>query len=110
MRPVGQDALRERVERWNRVVQEIENGHLLTIYEYTNDLDLRHEIRRLAESWLPDGATAKRLDEIDSRFRAVTIESDDCVWGEDNARDYHWLPTREWYYWRLPRALPEDFW
>ncbi len=103
-------ALRDLVDRWHLIVLEMERGQLLTIYEYTNDLDLRHQIARLAELHLPNTATADRLGEIDARFRAITLESDECIWGEDNARDYHWAPGREWYYWRLPRRLPADFW
>ena len=100
------------VAKWERIVREVEAGQLLTRDDYLNDLDLRHQIARRSREHAFDrrhgldvNATA-RLDALDARFRAVTVDGAECVWGERNAREHGWTPAREWYYYRVPRVKP----
>ncbi|MBL0940578.1 MAG: hypothetical protein IBJ03_16905 [Gemmatimonadaceae bacterium] len=86
------------LERWSRIVEEIESGYALTYDDYLNDLDLRHALNGLPEQD-PRHAT---LVGLDARFKAQTFPSGSCAWGDENAAAEGWEREREWYYWRLP--------
>ena len=55
------------------------------------------------------GSLAARLEEADQRLRAATDVADGCLWGDALAKRMDWRPAREWWYWRSPRAVNEDF-
>ncbi len=103
------DEMRVLVERWARVVDEVERGFTLTFDDYLNDLDLRHRIAVGELESAIDDATRAELVRTDARFRVVTEEMGDCVWGEENALEEGWRREIEWYYFRLPVRRPDDW-
>jgi hypothetical protein len=55
------------------------------------------------------GSLAARLEEADQRLRAATVVASGCLWGDALAKRMGWKPAREWWYWRSPHAVNEDF-
>lgn len=90
------------IAHWARIVDSIERGYTLTMDDYLNDLDARHELARRLRKQTITVENREMLAELDQRFKDATAESAECVWGEENATDEGWTPKREWYYYRLP--------
>ena len=97
------------VERWAQVALDVAQGYTLTFDDYLNDVDLRHRIAKRLRTSAVDGIVGAALREADDHFRAATLESADCVWGAESARDESWSPSREWYYYRLPLKHASDW-
>lgn len=62
------------LEKWSCLVDEIVEGYVLTIYDYTNDLTTRQLLQDIGDSL--QGALAERfgaaIGTIDERFLAAT--------------------------------------
>ncbi|HET9151252.1 MAG TPA: hypothetical protein VFN83_06010 [Gemmatimonadales bacterium] len=98
------------VERWQEVVHSLEDHYPYTLDDYLNDMDTRTLLAG-ALGHLPKAEAGKIKEEIaasDKRFRMLTEPLDQCLWGEDVARDEGWEPEREWWYWRRPRDPGPD--
>jgi len=102
----------ELVRRWEQAARDAEHARYpFGIEDWLNELDGRHLLEELGRA-LPgaiDGPLAARLSEADRRLRAATETSLECVWGATLAARQGWSPGREWWYWRRPRAVNEDF-
>ena len=100
------------VARWEQAVREAEHERYpFGIEDWLNELDGRqliHELAAAVPGALGPGATA-RLQEADARLHAVTELSSDCLWGDALADRMGWCVSTEWWYWRVPRAVDEDF-
>jgi hypothetical protein len=90
--------LNEVIDAWDGFVSSVEDGYLMTIDEYTNDLSIRRwpeEARPLLTtavvSWMDDG-----LASIDERFREATTETTAKLPGAG---------VEYWWERRLPKLL-----
>ncbi|MGV3711320.1 MAG: hypothetical protein ACO1Q7_21040 [Gemmatimonas sp.] len=109
------EKVRNMIDRWTSIAVIVERGYPDTADEYLNDLDSRRLIDDYLASMpnefveaMPDVLTTK-LEDADQRFRRSTVESRECVWGVENEAEYGWSRDREWYYYRLPRVLPDPW-
>jgi hypothetical protein len=93
----------EMIEKWERLVSEVEQGYSHTIYEYTNDLYSRNWLREASgllhdfvlQDWTP------KLMALDNRFTAATIADDGAALSQ-----FHKLREPDWWWWRrYPRIL-----
>jgi hypothetical protein len=67
-----------------------------------NDLDTRELLQDLLDN-VPEARRAKvEIEAADTRFRRAAIATDDCAWGERNAREERWTRDRNWWYWTEP--------
>lgn len=112
--PTKSPSLATLIERWAEVVAEVERGYTLTFDDYLNDIDLRHLIARSLRNAPAPQIVAMapllyKIDTVDAKFRALTESVTECIWGDANARDEHWSPDSEWYYYRQPRTRPADW-
>ena len=82
------------IAKWKKIVEQIENGYSLGLYDYRNDLDVRS---LLAEA---GGPPSPLLDELDARFRAATHKRKLKVWESDSADPF-------WIYGIPKRTTPE---
>lgn len=89
------------IAHWARIVDSVERGYTLTMDDYLNDIDARHELAKRLRKQTITVENREMLAELDQRFKDVTVESA-CIWGSENAADEGWTPAREWYYFRLP--------
>ncbi|HTR96776.1 MAG TPA: hypothetical protein VMH61_02645 [Candidatus Acidoferrales bacterium] len=100
------------IARWEQAARETERERYpFGIEDWLNELDGRQLIAELAAA-VPGavaGAQAARLDEADRRLRAATEMAGACVWGEALATRMRWQPATQWWYWRLPRVVDDDF-
>lgn len=65
-------------------------------------LDLVDRRQLLADA-LGKKPLAEDIKNLDDRFRAKTTQTDECVWGEENARDNGWNPTDNRWYFRISK-------
>ncbi|PRY62032.1 hypothetical protein [Glycomyces artemisiae] len=93
----------EMVDKWERLVGEVEQGYSHTIHEYTNDLYSRNWLWEasgllhdfVVQDWTP------RLMALDNRFTAATIADDGAALSH-----FHKLREPDWWWWRrYPRNL-----
>ncbi|MEU6248373.1 hypothetical protein [Glycomyces sp. NPDC047010] len=93
----------EMVDKWERLVGEVEQGYSHTIHEYTNDLYNRNWLREasgLLHDFVVQGWTP-RLMALDNRFTAATIADDGAALSQ-----FHKLREPDWWWWRrYPRIL-----
>ena len=106
------DGLEGFVTRWEQAGREAERERYpFGIEDWLNELDGRQIVHELARS-VPAAMgrpLAARLEEADSRVRAATQASPECLWGKALAKRLGWKPANEWWYWRRPHAVNEDF-
>ena len=103
-----------QVERWAQVVEEVERGYSLTFDDYLNDVDLRQLIARSLRAVPPAvrdqlADLRESLQALDARFLAATVQTNHCVWGDSIAEDEGWSRDSEWWYFREPREVPQDW-
>jgi hypothetical protein len=84
---------------WRELSDEIEGGYLHTIYDYTNDLSVRHLLDEVL-AVLPDGPVktwvVREIASADARYREVTHEV---------ARPIYGGPDGPWWYFRVPNRI-----
>lgn len=90
--------MNEIVDRWSRLVRDVEQGYAQTIDDYTNDLSIRRwpeDARPLltgeAVEWMDH-----RLEPLDARFSEATKEA---------ARQLPGVGTEHWWECRIPKVL-----
>ena len=100
------------VARWEQAARDAEHERYpFGIEDWLNDLDGRQMLLDLTGA-LPEAlgpGHRARLDEADVRVQAATETVSACLWGDALAGRMGWKPAREWWYWRRPRAVVEDF-
>jgi hypothetical protein len=100
------------VSRWEQAAREAERERYpFGVEDWLNELDgrqLLHELQGAVPGAL-SASLAARLEEADQRLRAATEVTGACLWGDALARRMRWKPAREWWYWRSPHAVNEDF-
>lgn len=100
------------VARWEQAARDAERERYpFGIEDWLNELDgrqLLHELATRVPAALPAGLAA-RLAEADARLEAVTVTAGACLWGDSLAARMGWRAAHEWWYWRTPRAVVEDF-
>ena len=105
----GADGL---VVRWEQAGREAERERYpFGVEDWLNELDgrqLLHELQAAVPGAIAGGLAA-RLEEADARVRAATELAAECLWGDALAARMGWRPAREWWYWRSPHAVNDDF-
>jgi hypothetical protein len=95
------------LDRWTKIVDQIETGYRGILYEYLNDMDARRIIDELAtyatdDEWDEVEAVLPSLDE---RFHAATRPVEGCICGDHIATKYKYRADRDWWYFRVPTDL-----
>lgn len=107
---VVQGGLDGLLERWSATVDSVAAEYPLSLDDYLNDMDVRDALAvtlPLAGDAEARAARA-RLEPIDERFRSATLGTD-CLWGADVEEDDALDPERDWWYYRRPLRLNEEF-
>ena len=96
-------------QTWDRVASDAESGATWFSEEWLNDLDTRQIIHELLEN-VPEAAVIRSHVEVaDRRFRTAVRVTEECVWGEVNAKDEGWTSAENWWYWTEPRTPYESY-
>ena len=105
----GADGL---VAGWEQAARDAERERYpFGVEDWLNELDGRqilHELTIAVPNTVCGGLEA-RLKEADERVQAATVITGECLWGDALAARMGWHPAREWWYWRSPHAVNEDF-
>jgi hypothetical protein len=100
------------VGRWEQAARDAEHERYpFGIEDWLNELDVRQLLRDLLKA-VPAAlgpALTARLAEADTRVQAATEVAGTCLWGEALAGRMGWRPSSEWWYWRRPRSVDQDF-
>lgn len=105
--PVCRGGMGYLVESWRQTTDQIFKGYQGLFDEYLNDMDARRIISEL----MPIASETERtillnpLSVLDDYFRESTQPSEACIWGDDQAAKHGYLPSRDWWYYRVPRVL-----
>ncbi len=100
------------VARWEQAARDAEHERYpFGVEDWLNELDGRQLVAELAASLKGSLSSAQqaRLADADARIEAVTEETPECLWGERMAKRMKWTAKQQWWYWRRPRAVAEDF-
>ena len=95
------------LDRWTKIVADVEAGYRLYFDEYLNDMDARSIIDELGTYASDDewAAVEAALPSLDARFLAATRPIEICIWGERNVAKHGYRPDRDWWYYRVPLDL-----
>ncbi len=85
-----------RLRRWKAAVESLECAPTLSNDEYLALVDLREALHE-AVAHHPQPT---ELCAIDSRFKAVTDEVPECIWGVQVGIENCWTPHKHWWYFR----------
>lgn len=100
------------VARWEQAARDAEHERYpFGIEDWLNELDGRQLIAELAASLKGALSSAQqaRLADADARIEAVTEPTAECLWGARMAKRMNWSAKQQWWYWRRPRAVADDF-
>lgn len=104
---VVESGLEGLVGSWESLAETVESGYPLGWLDYLNDLDVRQIIevvlRAVPE---PNGPLLGRLRAADSRLRAATVPSGQCVVGQETPGSL--TERRNWWYFSIPRNPGEE--
>lgn len=107
---VVQGGMEGLLERWRTTVDSVAAGYQLSLDDYLNDMDVRDALSTALQVTDDDDReqARQRLAPLDERFHAVTVASR-CLWGDDVEEDDALDPARDWWYYRRPMQLNEEF-
>lgn len=98
-----QITLANLIKRWEQLVQEVQQGYSVSIYEYTNDLGSR-DLLATTEAILSDDGK-KKLSEfllpVDDMFRRNTDPLPHSIGGQ-------LPPPSNWWWYRVPKKLSDE--
>ena len=109
---IVQEGVDGLLARWEQAARDAERERYpFGIEDWLDELDGRQLLEDLgrAVSGALSEACAARLKEADVRLQAATVAVGHCLWGDALASRMDWHPAREWWYWRAPHAVNEDF-
>ena len=98
------------VEAWEKVVQSVEAGYVLSLDEYLNDLDAR----QLLDSALAVASPADlqkyedRIQRADDQMKSLTTRAAVCLWSDEVAEEEGWTPKKNWWYYARPADADPD--
>lgn len=91
------------VEAWKRIATHVEVGDEVWMWEeWLNDLDTRELLQDLLDNVPESRRAVAEIEAADARFRRAAIATEQCAWGERNARRHGWTRDRNWWYWTEP--------
>jgi hypothetical protein len=99
------------VDTWAGVVKSVEQGYLLTLDDYLNDLDARQileEALKVAPQIEREKYT-KKIESVDEKMRSLLKPAGKCLWGDDVAEAEGWTAKTNWWYFHRPVKGDPDF-
>lgn len=97
-------------DRWEAIVDALEDGYDLTLDDWLNDMDLR-DILAGALVVAPDAArtaVSAQVAEADRRFLAGTLPTASPLWGEEIAAEEGHDAARQPWFFRRPKRMGPD--
>ncbi|MEP7384038.1 MAG: hypothetical protein ABI910_20330 [Gemmatimonadota bacterium] len=107
---IVKDGLKGLLDRWSAIVASLDAEYALGLDDFLNDMDVRDALAAVLPVAPPAerSEAQQRLDALDASLRAATVQTG-CLWGEEVEEDDGLDPNREWWYYRRPTRLNEEF-
>lgn len=98
------------VADWEGVVEDIsEEGYGFGLDDLLNDMDARDMLEGALQAAGIEAGPARAATQLaDEQFKALSVPTDRCLWGESIAGQNDWSPKKQWWYFRVPAARNED--
>lgn len=102
--PVSERGLTGLVENWEKIVQSVEAGYLLTLDDYLNDLDTRQLLEDALQvaPLIEQQKFEERIRQADDQLKGLTTRASVCLWGDELAEAEGWTPKKNWWYYACP--------
>lgn len=90
--------------RWERFVESVASGEPQEIDDYLNEMDGRRILEEALTVAPPDEQSLwlPRVRAADGSMRSHLIPTEECLWGEHNARKYGYTREHDWWYYHRP--------
>ena len=94
------------VRMWEHVVASVASGESQDRDDYLNDMDGRRILEEaLAVAPAEERSKwAARVQAADDRIRLYLIPTEECLWGDDNARKEGYSRKRDRWYYHSPKG------
>jgi hypothetical protein len=94
------------VRMWEHTVESVATGVAQDRDEYLNDMDGRRILEEALAIAPVEGRAlwVERVQAADVKIRPHLKPSQECLWGDDNARKYGDSRERDWWYYYEPKA------
>lgn len=98
------------VEAWEKVVQSVDDGYLLSLDDYLNDLDTRQLLAdSLAVASIADlQKFEEQVQRADDQMKSLTTRTSACLWGDEIAEEEGWNSKKNWWYYARPVDADRD--
>ena len=98
------------VDAWEKVVQAVETGYVLSLDEYLNDLDTRQLLEGALEFASPTDLQKyeDRIQRADDQMKSLTTRTAVCLWSDEVAEEEGWTPKKNWWYYARPADADPD--
>ena len=98
------------VESWERVVRSVEDGYLLSLDDYLNDLDARQLLEEALTAASPADLQKfeERIQRADDQMKSLTTRTAICLWSDEVAEEEGWTPKKNWWYYARPADADPD--
>ncbi len=101
---VIQGGLRGLMEGWEEVVRSVEEGYILGLDDYLNDMDgrqLLEEALRVASA-ADKREYLRRIRLADAKMQWLVKPAGRCLWGDETAQQEGWTAEKNWWYFSRP--------
>jgi hypothetical protein len=92
------------VEKWEDVVQSVEEGYSLGLDDYLNDMDARQLIEESLVVATPPRRErfVERVNRADELMKGLVEPARRCLWGAEIAEEEGWTTQENWWYFSRP--------
>ena len=98
--PTDREPFEQNLYRYEKLVEEIEGGYSMCIYEYTNDLYCRNIIQEMLDNgYAPKKEALARLAMFDTRLKELLLPTTVSIHGN--------YPSQYFWFYGVPRNAPE---
>jgi hypothetical protein len=96
--------LQQLIQKWQRLIEEVEGGYNLSFYDYTHALEMRDLLEEIGTAVPPrlQREIASVIEPLDNRFMQATVQSAEPV--DSRLAE----GSREWWF-RIPSAAGSEF-
>lgn len=92
--------------RWEKLAEQLTQGYLGMVYEYTNAMDSRRILGEVLSNVPEVHFTCEilnRIKQADAEFLKLTVSVDECIVSEKYAKRLQLNKDTNWWYYRLPK-------
>jgi len=106
--------LEAQVSRWEKTVKyfvESDDANRFYLYDYLNDMDGRRILGECITLFHkePKSELLSRIKNADKILKSITLPTETCIWGKENAEKYGYENHIHWWYFRRPKCADSSW-